>query len=172
VKRRRDGSRKVDLVKTLKWWRERWQAFLPTGAVAFIWTGLLLLLIAFGFWLHSWLFMRTQTRAIGTVTQNVAVSAADGVVYLTHLRFRLPSGQLATAVDPVPGSPNSEPDFAAGRDLPILYPPGRPHSAFIATAGRLYFGAIVFGVIGAIIMDLGLVFRLILRRRARAAHAG
>jgi hypothetical protein len=153
-------------VKTLDWWRAQWQRFLPNGAVSFIWTGLLLLLIAAGFWLHSWLFMRTQASAIGTVTQNVAVAAPDGTVYLTHLRFRLPDGRLTSAVDPVSGSPNSDPDFAAGSDLPILYPPGQPQKAFIATAGRLYFAAIVFGVIGILILDMGLLFRWILRRQS------
>jgi hypothetical protein len=170
------ASRRVEPVKTLGWWYERWREFLPgwrrflpNGAVTFIWTGLLLLLIAAGFWLHSWLFMRRHTRAIGTVTENVAIYAVDGTVYTTHLRFRLPDGQLVNAVDPVMGSPNSDPDFKAGSDIPILYPPGQPQKAFIATAGRLYFGAIVFGVLGAFIMDMGLIFRLILRRQARSS---
>jgi hypothetical protein len=123
--------------------------------------------LATGFGLHSWLATRADIHTIGTVTENVAQKAADGTVYVTHLRFRLPNGEIVTAVDPILSSENDEPDFAAGADVPILYPPANPHAAYIATKLRLYFVAIILGVLGIAIFDFGLILLFATRRNTQ-----
>jgi hypothetical protein len=111
-------------VKALQWLLEKWRWFQPKGAVFFPRFGALFVALAIGFGVHSWLATRSAIRVIGTVTENVATKAPDGeTVYVTHFRFRLPSGEIIAAVDPILSSENDEPDFAASADVPVLYPP-------------------------------------------------
>jgi len=51
----------------------------------------------------------------------------------------------------------------------VLYRAGDPQGAIIATAWRAYEGAIVFGVLGVILFDVGWAVRVAMRRRAAAA---
>jgi hypothetical protein len=132
--------------------------------------GLVLLVIAAGFAVHSWLFARTQQRSIATVTENISTFAPQGgVIYLPRLRFRTPSGEIvqvlaSTGIDEV--------EFAAGETVPVLYPPGKPEAAIIATTWRAYRAAIIFGLLGILIFDIGLIvkrLRLIEQHNARVA---
>jgi hypothetical protein len=150
----------------LRWIEQKLDQYMPTIAVWSIWIGILLLALSAGFSTHSWLFGHSQVSAIGTVAENVATVAADGkTVYATHVRFRLPSGELVTFVDPTLSSENDDPDYATATDVPVLYPRGNPKAAIIATIRRAYFAAIVFGFLGVIVFDLGLIFRFILKRK-------
>ena len=122
------------------------------------------MLIAAGFALHSWSFVRTQQRATATVTEDVAVIAGKaGVLYSPRLRFRDAGGEI---VQVVAGPGDSEISFPAGTVLPVLYPVGHPENAIIGTAWRMYPTAIVLAVLGAMLFDVGLVVRLFLRRRS------
>ncbi len=88
------------------------------------------------------------------------------MVYTPRFRFRLPSGELVTAQ----GAKGSEEvEFAAGDTVPVLYRAGDPQSAMIATAWRAYEGAIVWGVLGVLVFDVGWALRVMVRRRAAAA---
>src|SRR6202789_2433063 len=70
----------------------------PPLAAVLPWVGLVLLVIAAGFAVHSWSFARTRVRAIATITENVSEFAKQGgVVYTPRFRFRLPSGEWVTA---------------------------------------------------------------------------
>ena len=91
-----------------------------------------------------------------------------GVVYTPRFRFRLPSGELVTVQDT---SGSEEIFFAAGETVPVLYPAGDPQGAIIATAWRAYEGAIVWGVLGVVVFDLGWALRVKLRRRLAAGLA-
>ena len=57
-------------------------------------------------------------------------------------------------------------EFAAGETVPVLYREGDPQGAIIATTWRAYEGAIVFGVLGVALFDVGWGLRVMLRRRA------
>ncbi len=141
---------------------------MPKGAVFLPWAGAFLMALAAGFAMHSWWAVRSFVRATGTVTENVASKAADGqTVYATHIRFRLPNGALVTAVDPVPSGENEDADFAAGAEVPLVYPAGDPHAAYIATRGRVYFVAIVLGVLGVAVFDFGLILLFTMRRKTQ-----
>jgi len=130
------------------------------GSAVFPWAGALLLTLAAGFALHSWLLLRNGIGAEATITDNVAVQSAEGtVLYQAHARFRLPSGELVTFTDPIQSSQNDGPVFATGTVVPVVYPAGRPTSATIATTWRVYFLAIIFGVLGVVFVDLGIVLR-------------
>jgi hypothetical protein len=160
------ASRRVRHVKALQWLLEKWRWFQPKGAVFFPRFGALFVALAIGFGVHSWLATRSAIRVIGTVTENVATKAPDGeTVYVTHFRFRLPSGEIIAAVDPILSSENDEPDFAASADVPVLYPPGDPHAAYIATRVRTYFTAIWLGVLGVALFDFGLVLLFAMKRK-------
>jgi hypothetical protein len=124
--------------------------------------GMVLLVVAAGFAVHSWNFARTRVRATATITENVSGFAKEGgVVYTPRFRFRLPSGELVT-VQAAAGS--EEIEFPAGETVPVLYRAGDPQGAIIATGWRAYEGAIVFGVLGVVLFDLGLALRVMLRR--------
>jgi hypothetical protein len=126
--------------------------------------GIALLLIAAGLAMRSWNFARTRVRAIATITENVSGFVKEGgVVYTPRLRFRLPSGELVM-VQAASGA--EEIEFPAGETVPVLYRAGDPQGAIIATVWRAYEGAIVFGVMGVVLFDLGWALRLMVRARA------
>lgn len=144
----------------------QWKRFVEVGATLFPWVGGGLLAVAFGFGLHSWLLLRQGVRAEATVTDNVPVQDSQGnVLYQTHARFRLPSGELVSFVDPIQSSQDDGPSFAAGTVVPVVYPPGKPASATIATTWRVYFFAIVLGCLGVFFLDLGLILRRFRQRK-------
>jgi hypothetical protein len=119
--------------------------------------------IAAGFAVHSWNFARTRVRAMATITENVSGFAkGGGVVYTPRFRFRLPSGELVM-VQAAAGS--DEIEFPAGETVPVLYRAGDPQGAVIATVWLAYEGAIVFGVLGVVLFDLGWALRVMMRRR-------
>lgn len=125
------------------------------------------MVVAAGFALHSWMFARARVGAIATITENVSAFAPKGgVVYTPRFRFRLPDGELVM-VQAANGSEDIE--FPAGEVVPVLYVKGDPQGAILATAWLVYTGAIVFGVMGVAMFDLGWGLRVMFRRRAVAA---
>lgn len=151
----------------LRWLRKSFERVTPLLATSLPPLGLVLLLIAAGFAAHSWNFARTRLRATATITENVSGFAKEGgVVYTPRFRFRLPSGELIS-VQAADGS--EEIAFPAGETVPVLYRAADPQGAIIATAWRAYRGAIVCGVLGTVLFDLGWALRVILRRRIAAA---
>lgn len=148
----------------LRWVRDSFDRVAPPLGRVLPWAGVLLLAIAAGFCAHSWMFARGRVRAIATVTENVAGFAKEGGVWYTpRVRFRAANGELVT----VPAGPGSdEIEFAAGDTVPVLYRADDPQGAVIATVWRAYFGAIVLGLLGTALFDLGWVLRGIVRRRA------
>ncbi len=151
-------------MESLRWLRKSFERVAPSLAGLLPLVGLALLLVAAGFAAHSWNFARTRVRATATITENVSGFAKEGgVVYTPRFRFRLPSGELVT-VQATEGDEDIE--FVAGETVPVLYRRGDPQGAIIATAWRAYEGAIVFGVLGAALFDVGWALRVMLRRRA------
>jgi hypothetical protein len=124
--------------------------------------GAVLLLLAAGFGLHSWMAVRGLVRATATVSENVSSFApGGGILYHPILRFRAANGQLVQ----VGGQRGSEDaDFPAGTTLPVLYPVGFPQRAFIATVPRVYPAALTFGILGVAVLDLGLIFLFLTRK--------
>jgi hypothetical protein len=148
----------------LNWLRRSFERVAPPLAGVLPVLGMALLLVAAGFAVHSWNFARTRVRAIATITENVSGFAKEGgVVYTPRFRFRLPDGRLVT-VQAAKGDEAIE--FPAGETVPVLYRAGDPQGAIIATVWRAYEGAIVFGVLGVVLFDLGWALRLMVRASA------
>jgi hypothetical protein len=154
----------MDLLFDLgRWLKATLEQFAPSGGAFLPGVGLLLMLSAAGFALHSWNSTRGQVRAVATVTEDVpSFAPSGGVVYRSRLRFRTPTGGLAQVLDDIA---RPEPEFAVGDDLPVLYPPGQPRSAVIATVWRLYRTAIWLAIGGVVAFDLGWFLRLVIRGR-------
>ncbi|HSY35098.1 MAG TPA: DUF3592 domain-containing protein [Acidobacteriaceae bacterium] len=151
----------------LRWVRKSFEQVAPLLAGALPVLGLGLLVMAAGFAAHSWNFARTRVRTTATITENVSGFAKEGgVVYAPRFRFRLPSGELVT-VQAAKGS--EEIEFAAGEVVPVLYRADDPQEAVIATVWRAYEGAIVLGVLGVVLFDVGWALRVMLRARAAVA---
>jgi hypothetical protein len=126
--------------------------------------GLLLLALATAFALHSWNFARHRIRTTGVVTENVATFApGGGVVYTPRIRFRTADG---AALQPILGPASDDPEFTPGTSVPVLYPPGEPQAAIIATTGRAYNAAIWFGVWGVVVLDAALILKRFSRPRS------
>ncbi|MGD0648058.1 MAG: DUF3592 domain-containing protein [Acidobacteriaceae bacterium] len=150
----------------LRWLRKSFERVAPLLAGGLPVLGLGLLVVAAVFAAHSWNFARTRVRATATITENVSGFAKEGgVVYTPRFRFRLPSGELVT-VKAAQGS--EEIEFAAGEAVPVLYRAGDPQGAVIATVWRAYQRAIVFGVLGVVLFDLGWALRVMVQRRTSA----
>lgn len=151
----------------LRWLKRSYERVTPPLAAALPPIGVVLVVIAAGFALHSWNFARTRVRAMATITENVSGFAKQGgVVYTPRFRFRLPSGELVM-VQAANGSDDVE--FPAGENVPVLYRAGDPQGAVIATVWVAYQGAIIFGALGAALFDLGWVLRGRLRKRLAAS---
>jgi Protein of unknown function (DUF3592) len=151
----------------LRWLKNGFERGAPVLAGVLPVAGIVMLMVAAGFAAHSWNFARTRVRATATITENVSQFAKEGgVVYVPRFRFRLPSGELVMA-QAAEGS--EEIEFAAGETVPVLYLAGDPQSAVIATMWRAYQGAIVFGVLGVMLFDVGWALRVMLRRRLAVA---
>ena len=147
----------------LNWVRKSFERAAPVLAGVLPAVGVLLLVIGAAFAVHSWNFARTRVRAIATITENVSEFAKEGgVVYTPRFRFRLPSGELVTVQA---ASGEEEVEFPAGETVPVLYRAGDPQGAIIASTWRAYRGAIVFGVLGVVLFDVGWALRVMLRRR-------
>jgi uncharacterized membrane protein YkgB len=52
---------------------------------------------------------------------------------------------------------DEDPEFAAGEQVPVLYAANNPQDAVIATRWRVYKAAILLGIAGVIVLDLGLL---------------
>lgn len=151
----------------LRFLRRAFERVAPLLAGVLPLVAVVLLVVAAGFAVRSWSFARTRVRAAATVTENVSGFAKEGgVVYTPRFRFRLPSRELVT-VQAAEGS--EEIEFAAGETVQVLYRAGDPQGAVIATAWRAYRGAIVWGVLGVVLFDVGWALRVMLRRRASTA---
>lgn len=151
----------------LRWLRRSYELAAPLLAVRLPGVGLVLLAVAAGFGLHSWAFSRSRVREIATITDNVATLDKQGeVIYTPRIRFRLPDGELLT-LDAV-NYRSQEIAYPAGERVPVLYPPGDPRGAILATVWLAYRGAIVFAVLGTALFDLGWIVRVRLRRSEAA----
>ncbi len=147
-------------MKLLRWLQGVWARLGPSIARWCPWLGAILLALASGFAVHSWLYLRSGLHAQATVTETTAVQASDGTLtYAAHLRFRLPTGEVVTFVDPVLSTSADDPTFSPGTVVPVLYPADKPAAAVVVTVWRVYFVAIVLGIVGAVFLDLGIVLR-------------
>ena len=150
-------------MKVVRWLRASFERVAPSLAAVLPWVGCALLLIAMGFAAHSWNFAKAHIRTTATVTENVPSFAKEGgILYVPRLRFRASNGEI---VQVLAGPGTEDIDFAAGETVPVLYIAGDPQGAIIATAWRAYYAAIVFGLWGTALFDLGWVLRVMLRRR-------
>jgi hypothetical protein len=150
-------------VRTLRWLRDRFYWVAPPLGRMLPPVGLLLLVIAAGFGVHSWRYTRGRVRSIATITENVSGFAPKGgVLYTPRFRFRTASGELVTVLA---ASGSDEIEFAAGEMVPVLYRAGDPQGAVISTVWRVYYGAIVLGLWGTALFDLGWAMRVMMRRR-------
>ena len=133
----------------LRWVQDRFYRVAPPLGRVLPSVGVLLLLMAAGFGVHSWMSTRGRVRSMATITENVSGFAKEGgVLYAPRFRFRTASGELVT--------------------VPVLYRAGDPQGAVISTVWRVYYGAIVLGLWGAALFDLGWAMRVMLRKRLSA----
>lgn len=124
--------------------------------------GLGLLVLAAGFWVHERRWNLSAEHATGTVTEMEARQAPDGTVaYFPHFRFRLPGGGIIQVI--APGGASDA--FSEGEQVPVRYYAADPQQASIATTKQVYGVAIVLGLLGVALFDLGAVLWIVHRRR-------
>lgn len=140
----------------LLWWvRDRFERYSPGLGALLSWLGGALLLLALGFGLRSWNATRTLLKATATVTDNAtAFAPAGGVLYFPRIRFRTRQGAIVLVLT---RKGDEDPEFAAGEQVPVLYAVNNPQDAIIATRWRVYRAAILSGIAGVILLDLGLL---------------
>jgi len=150
-------------MRFLRWIQATFDRYAPGAGSYLPWAGGLLLVAAALCAIVAWAGIRNENRATATVTENIStMSAHDGVHYSPRLRFRSATGEL---VQVLAKEEANEAEFPAGTAVPVLYPANRPEQAVIATTWRIYWVAILLGVFGVVLLDGGLVLRIVLRRR-------
>jgi len=137
--------------------RAVWAKYAVSAGTGLLQVGGLLLVLAIGFAGHSWVWARHRVRSEATVVENVAQFApGGGMVYAPRIRFRAGNGELVQLLS---GPAKGDAEFEAGEIVPVLYLAGDEKDAAIATVWRLYFWAILFGILGTVLVDVGLVMR-------------
>ena len=107
-------------MRMLRWIQQTYTRLAPTAGVWLPISGLVLLLIAAGFALHSWNYGRHRIRAEATVIENVPQFVpGGGMLYYPKLRFRDVNGALILVQTTI-GSEDI--DFEPGTTLPVQYP--------------------------------------------------
>jgi len=147
----------------LRWLRQAYLRFEPIGGKLFPWIGAVLLLLAAVFGIPKWRFAHSGVRATATIVENVPnFVPGGGIDYYPRFRFRDAKGDLIEVLSPQ-GSDDAE--FTPGDTVPAIYPPGNPQAAVIVSVWRTYHVAILLGVFGIALFDLGLILgRLRLQR--------
>lgn len=139
----------------LRCMKESFERYSPGLGAVLPWVGGALLLLALGFGLRSWNATRSRLKATATVTDNAATFApAGGILYFPRIRFRTRTGDIVQVLT-LRG--DEDPEFAAGEQVPVLYAANNPQDAVIATRWRVYKAAILLGIAGVILLDLGLL---------------
>jgi len=150
-------------MKFLRWLRQAYDKFEPIGGKFFPWIGAVLLLLAAAFGIPQWRFAHSGVRVTATIVENVPnFVPGGGIDYYPRFRFRDAKGELIQVLSPQ-GSDDAE--FTPGDTVPAIYPPGNPQAAVIVSVWRTYHVAILLGIFGIALLDLGLIFgRLRLQR--------
>ena len=144
-------------------WTGLRRSWLAVSSRLFPAIGVVLLLLGAGFWAHEWRWSHSAEHATATVTEMEARQDAQGqVFYYPHFRFRLPGGEIVQVVSSIGRKPDA---FSAGEQVPVMYHAADPQQAAIATKGHVYAVAIILGVLGAVLFDLGAVLWIVRRRR-------
>lgn len=144
-------------------WTGLGRSWLAVSSRLFPAIGLVLLLLAAGFWAHEWRWSRSAQHATATITEMEARQDAQGeVFYYPHLRFRLPGGEIVQVVSSIGRAADA---FSAGEQVPVMYHTADPQQAAIATKAHVYAVAIILGVVGIVLFDFGAVLWIVRRRR-------
>ena len=143
--------------------RQAYDTFAPLGGRFFPWIGAALLLLAAAFGIPQWRFAHSGLRVTATIVENVpGFAKGGGIDYYPRFRFRDTKGDLIQVLSPT-GSDDAE--FTPGDTVPAMYPPDNPQAAVIVSVWRTYHTAILLGVFGVALLDLGLILsRLTLQR--------
>lgn len=129
----------------------------------FLWVGIGFLVAAGCFWLHEWRQSRSFQHATATITEMEARQDAKGNIhYFAHFRFRLPDDQIVQVVSTQPRSDSS---FDDRETVPVEFRAGDPAGAVLAPAGHVYRAAIIFGIVGTVLFDIGAVMWIKRRQR-------
>jgi Protein of unknown function (DUF3592) len=144
--------------------RRFWSVWSRSVEAVLLYTGVVLLCGAGIFWAREWARSRSFEHATATVTEMESRQDAQGnVAYFPHVRFRLPNGEIVQVVSAAGGDDSA---FGVGEVVPVAYRAGDPRGASIATKWRVYSVAIVLGILGTVVFDLGAVL-WIMRKRGR-----
>ena len=153
-------------MELLRWLRQSYDKFEPIATRLFLWIGLALLLFAAISGIPKWRFAHSGVRTTATIIENVpSFEPGGGIHYYPRFRFRDTSGALIQILSP---QGSDDPEFTPGDTVPVIYPPGNPQAAIIVSIWRTYHVAILLGVFGIVLFDLGLVLgRLRLQRASQ-----
>jgi len=151
----------------MQWWFRFWVRWWLWVSRSLMWVGVILLVLAVGFWLPRWLWSRSMQHATGTVTETEARQDVQGnVAYFPHFRFRLPDGEIVQVVSAKGGD---ESTFSADEVVPVVYKAGDPQGAELAPAKQVYRTAIALAITGTVLLDIGAGLWIKRRRRERRA---
>lgn len=134
--------------------------FATASAVA----GFVFGLLAIGFALYTFNFIRHASRTDGTVVALTEHIEDDkSVTYTPTFTFTTGSSRSITKKSHI----GTNPGFSLGERVPILYDPKNPQDAKIATTAQLWLVPIILGIICVLFMPVGL---FLLRRSQLRQH--
>ena len=150
-------------MQLLRWLKQGYECFAPIAGAVFPWVGAALLLLAAGFGASSWRYAHSGLRTTGTITENVAAFVkGGGMEYYPRVRFRDESGELVQVTSKIG---DEDAAFAPGDTVPVMYHAEDPQDAVIVSVWRTYPAAIVLGVVGVALFDLGLILGRLWKQR-------
>jgi hypothetical protein len=108
--------------------------------------------------------IETDARADGVVIDLIVSRDSDSETYHPRVRFTTAKGQSLEFTSSVGSRP---PGFDIGEHVTVLYDPADPEDASIDSFFQLWFGALILGVLGSVMVVGGGGVAVVLLRSAR-----
>lgn len=113
-------------------------------------------------------FTEGAERAIAQVVRYREIQDGKSTQFRPMVRFTTPNGDIVTVEGQLSSTTQR---FAIGAQVPVVYPPGAPMKARLATYTDNWLGVTIAGVIGVLSLIAGVFIRRAVRRDLARAGA-
>ncbi len=111
-------------------------------------------------------FDRTTLTTTGTVVSYREVHDGDATRWRPRVKFTTPAGDIITFEGQLATTTQR---FAVGAGVPVIFAPGKPSEARLATFADNWFGPVASGVVGILAFGAGIFIRRAAKRSLASA---
>jgi hypothetical protein len=146
-------------MRLLRWFLRRQ---VRIAAVLFLPFGIMLIVVGLILFCNDWRFARSALRTTGKITMVESRIDSDREEhFFPHFTFSKPDGTIVEIASDVGTNPS---DFEVGEQVPVVYDPGNPKNAKIATTFQIYGFSMVLGIVGTVLIPFGFLAKYLRQR--------